>query len=103
MRYLAVIAAAVLLAGCSDFNKFYESRHEGLTDKGAGPEVVAVVVLGVPVHQSSDHPLMIFIEGSPCHQSGNDRTGVRVLALESEYGGAGRFVEEVDVAAERAH
>jgi len=43
MRYLAVIAAAVLLAGCSDFNKFYESRHEGLTDKGAGPEVVAVV------------------------------------------------------------
>jgi len=43
MRYLAVIAAAVLLAGCSDFNKFYESKNEGLTDKGVGPEAVAVV------------------------------------------------------------
>ena len=43
MRYLAVIAAAVLLAGCSDFNKFFESRREGRTEKEAGPEVIAVV------------------------------------------------------------
>lgn len=43
MKYIVVIAAAVLLAGCSDFNKFFESRREGRTEKEAGPEVIAVV------------------------------------------------------------
>ncbi|HKQ33259.1 MAG TPA: peptidylprolyl isomerase [Thermodesulfobacteriota bacterium] len=43
MKYLVVIAAVMLLAGCSDFNKFFESRREGRTEKEAGPEVIAVV------------------------------------------------------------
>ncbi|HET7290473.1 MAG TPA: peptidylprolyl isomerase [Thermodesulfobacteriota bacterium] len=43
MKYIVVIAAAVLLAGCSDFNKFFESRREVPTEKEAGPEVIALV------------------------------------------------------------
>lgn len=43
MRYMVVFTAIALLAGCSDFNNFYESGREGRGEKGAGPGVVAVV------------------------------------------------------------
>ncbi|HSC33896.1 MAG TPA: peptidylprolyl isomerase [Thermodesulfobacteriota bacterium] len=43
MRYMVVFTAIALLAGCSDFNNFYESGRERRGEKGAGPGVVAVV------------------------------------------------------------
>lgn len=43
MRYTVVFIAIALLAGCSDFNNFYESGRGGRREKGAGHGVVAVV------------------------------------------------------------
>lgn len=43
MRYIVVLAAAMMLSACSDFNKFYESRREKAEDMDSGPQVVAVV------------------------------------------------------------
>ena len=43
MRFLIFISAIALLTGCSDFNNFYESRADGKREKGAGPEVIALV------------------------------------------------------------
>lgn len=40
---MVVFIAIALLAGCSDFNNFYESGRGGRREKGAGPGVVAVV------------------------------------------------------------
>ena len=43
MRFVLVFTAIVILAGCSDFNNFYESRREGRREKGTVPGVIAVV------------------------------------------------------------
>ena len=43
MRFLAVLSVIAILAGCSDFNNFYKSKVTGKREKGAGPEVIAVV------------------------------------------------------------
>lgn len=43
MRYIVVMAAALLLSGCGDFNRFYESRRGKPEEIEAGPEVIAVI------------------------------------------------------------
>ncbi|GEM_PF-1207757 len=43
MKFIVVFTAVLILAGCSDFNSFYETVREGRKEKEAGPGVVAVV------------------------------------------------------------
>src|SRR5262249_1179006 len=67
-----------------------------------GPQIIAVIVLDVAVHQSGEEPLAVTVEGSPRHHSGDDRFGAGVLAGQGEYRGPRLLVEVVQVAAHRA-
>jgi hypothetical protein len=73
------------------------------SQRNAGAEVVAVIVLDVAVDDSGGESLAVLVEGSLGERTGDDRVGIRVLAGDGENRGPGLGVEEVQVARERAN